>query len=151
MAANQGVGKTYMMELTSSVRSLLVVPSGVALAACSKSAPPPAQINLGFATVRSPIPGVVSDRRVSKGNYATDATTVLTRVVSTDPIWFSFDGTDSFLLLIDAERDRASARAALAQSDAAVSDAQISLFKALGGGWEDAPAPLWREPGRPMP
>ncbi|MEG3089465.1 TolC family protein [Sphingomonas sp. PB4P5] len=55
-------------------------------------------------------------------------------------------GADSFLLLIDAERDRASARAALAQSDAAVADAQISLFKALGGGWEDAPVPTRRDP-----
>ncbi|TPG49709.1 efflux RND transporter periplasmic adaptor subunit [Sphingomonas glacialis] len=57
-----------------------------------------AQLNLGFTTVRSPITGIVSDRRVSKGNYATDATTVLTRVVSTDPIWFSFDGAESFYL-----------------------------------------------------
>lgn len=56
------------------------------------------QLNLGFTTVRSPITGIVSDRRVSKGNYATDATTVLTRVVSTDPIWFSFDGAESFYL-----------------------------------------------------
>lgn len=55
-------------------------------------------------------------------------------------------GADSFLLLIEAERDRADARAALAQSDAAVADAQISLFKALGGGWEDAPAPTRRDP-----
>lgn len=57
-----------------------------------------AQLNLGFTTVRSPITGVVSDRRVSKGNYATEATTVLTRVVSTDPIWFSFEGAESFYL-----------------------------------------------------
>ncbi|WP_457348636.1 efflux RND transporter periplasmic adaptor subunit [Sphingomonas sp. UYP23] len=57
-----------------------------------------AQLNLSFTTVRSPITGIVSDRRVSKGNYATDATTVLTRVVSTDPIWFSFDGAESFYL-----------------------------------------------------
>ncbi|MEG3176205.1 efflux RND transporter periplasmic adaptor subunit [Sphingomonas sp. RB3P16] len=57
-----------------------------------------AQLNLGFTTVRSPITGVVSDRRVSKGNYATEATTILTRVVSTDPIWFSFDGAESFYL-----------------------------------------------------
>jgi NodT family efflux transporter outer membrane factor (OMF) lipoprotein len=55
-------------------------------------------------------------------------------------------GADSFLLLIDAERDRANARAALAQSDAAVADAQVSLFKALGGGWENAPAPMRRDP-----
>jgi RND family efflux transporter MFP subunit len=57
-----------------------------------------AELNLGFTTVRSPITGVVSDRRVSKGNYATAATTVLTRVVSTDPIWFSFEGAESFYL-----------------------------------------------------
>jgi len=54
-------------------------------------------------------------------------------------------GADNFLQLIQAESDRASARAARAQSDAAVADAQISLFKALGGGWQDAPAPARRE------
>jgi len=47
-------------------------------------------------------------------------------------------GSDSFLQLIDSERERASARAALAESAAALADAQVSLFKALGGGWEDA-------------
>ena len=57
-----------------------------------------ARLNLDFTTVRSPITGIVSDRRVSRGNYATEATTVLTRVVSTDPIWFSFDGAESFYL-----------------------------------------------------
>jgi outer membrane protein TolC len=51
------------------------------------------------------------------------------------------DGADSFLQLIDAERDRVVARAQRAASDAAVADAQIRLFKALGGGWEGAPAP----------
>ncbi|MDO7843317.1 efflux transporter outer membrane subunit [Sphingomonas immobilis] len=69
-----------------------------------------------------------------RGVASSDAAAKLSRL--------RFDyGADSFLLLIDAERDRASARAALAASDAAVSDAQISLFKALGGGWQDAPAP----------
>jgi len=48
-------------------------------------------------------------------------------------------GSDNFLQLLDAERDRANARAALAQARADRSDAQISLFKALGGGWEEAP------------
>jgi outer membrane protein TolC len=55
-------------------------------------------------------------------------------------------GADSFLLLISAERDRADARAARAAADAAVADAQISLFKALGGGWTDAPAPTRQAP-----
>lgn len=55
-------------------------------------------------------------------------------------------GADNFLQLIQAESDRASARAARAQSDAAVADAQVSLFKALGGGWQGAPAPIRRDP-----
>lgn len=48
-------------------------------------------------------------------------------------------GADSFLQLLDAERQRATARAALAQAEADRAEAQIALFKALGGGWE-APA-----------
>jgi NodT family efflux transporter outer membrane factor (OMF) lipoprotein len=50
-------------------------------------------------------------------------------------------GRDNFLQRIDAERERAIRRAARAQSDAALAEAQVSLFKALGGGWERAPAP----------
>ncbi|HLZ77760.1 MAG TPA: TolC family protein, partial [Sphingomonas sp.] len=48
-------------------------------------------------------------------------------------------GRDSFLDLLVAEQNRATARQALAQSDTRVADAQVSLFKALGGGWENAP------------
>jgi NodT family efflux transporter outer membrane factor (OMF) lipoprotein len=48
-------------------------------------------------------------------------------------------GSDSFLVLLVAQRDRAVARAALAEARANRADAQVSLFKALGGGWEDAP------------
>ncbi len=60
-------------------------------------------------------------------------------------------GADSFLQLIDAQRDRATARAARAQADAAVADAQISLFKALGGGWQDTPPPARRGDLAPKP
>ncbi|HEY0269877.1 MAG TPA: TolC family protein [Sphingomonas sp.] len=56
-------------------------------------------------------------------------------------------GRDNFLDLLVSERDRASARAALAQSDMAVADDQVSLFKALGGGWENAPPIANASPG----
>ncbi|NIJ18706.1 NodT family efflux transporter outer membrane factor (OMF) lipoprotein [Sphingomonas naasensis] len=55
-------------------------------------------------------------------------------------------GRDTLLQRIDAERDRAGARAALAQSNAALAEAQVALFNALGGGWENAPAAQRREP-----
>jgi len=56
-------------------------------------------------------------------------------------------GRDTLLQRIDAERDRAAARAQLAQSNAALAEAQVALFNALGGGWETAPAPVRREAG----
>jgi NodT family efflux transporter outer membrane factor (OMF) lipoprotein len=45
-------------------------------------------------------------------------------------------GADSFLQLLDADRQRAATRTALVQSQANLADAQISVFKALGGGWD---------------
>ena len=55
-------------------------------------------LDLGFTVVRAPIAGQVSDKRVSLGDYVTAGQTLLTRVVTTDPIWFSFDGAESFYL-----------------------------------------------------
>ncbi len=48
-------------------------------------------------------------------------------------------GGASFLDLLDAQRTQAQAQAALAQSDQALITDQIGVFKALGGGWENAP------------
>lgn len=48
-------------------------------------------------------------------------------------------GSDSFLQLLDAQRDRATARAAFAAAQADRAEAQVALFKALGGGWQGAP------------
>jgi NodT family efflux transporter outer membrane factor (OMF) lipoprotein len=45
-------------------------------------------------------------------------------------------GLDSFLTVLDAERTLAGLEAQLAQSEALVASNQITLFKALGGGWE---------------
>jgi NodT family efflux transporter outer membrane factor (OMF) lipoprotein len=48
------------------------------------------------------------------------------------------NGIDSFLNVLDAERTLAESEAALVASDAQIADNQITLFKALGGGWEAA-------------
>jgi NodT family efflux transporter outer membrane factor (OMF) lipoprotein len=50
-------------------------------------------------------------------------------------------GSDSFLQLLDAQRSRATARAELASAQSDRAEAQVALFKALGGGWEGAPMP----------
>ncbi len=57
-----------------------------------------ARLNYSFTTVRSPVSGRVSDKRVSLGDQVINGQTLLTTVVSLDPIWFSFDGAESFYL-----------------------------------------------------
>lgn len=57
-----------------------------------------ARLNLDFTTTRAPISGRASDRRVDLGDSVAEGTTVMTRVVSLDPIWFTFEGAESFYL-----------------------------------------------------
>jgi RND family efflux transporter MFP subunit len=57
-----------------------------------------AKVRLDYTIARAPFSGRVSDRRANIGDAVTDGTTVLTRVVSLDPIWFAFEGAESFYL-----------------------------------------------------
>ena len=62
-----------------------------------------ARLDLDFTTVRSPVDGRMSDRNVSIGDTVTANTTNLTRVVTLDPIWFNFEGAETFLLKYQRE------------------------------------------------
>ncbi|WP_244553555.1 efflux RND transporter periplasmic adaptor subunit [Nitrobacter vulgaris] len=60
-----------------------------------------AELNLEWSEVRAPITGRISDRRVDAGNLITggqSGATLLTVIVSLDPIHFIFDGSESDLL-----------------------------------------------------
>jgi len=62
-----------------------------------------ARLNLEFTTVKAPVAGRMSDRNVSIGDIVTANTTNLTRVVTLDPIWFNFEGAETFLLKYQRE------------------------------------------------
>jgi RND family efflux transporter MFP subunit len=57
-----------------------------------------AALNYKWTTVRAPVGGRISSRRVSVGDQVQSGTTLLTTVASLDPIWFVFDGAESFYL-----------------------------------------------------
>ncbi|MBB2162811.1 efflux transporter outer membrane subunit [Gluconacetobacter sacchari] len=57
-------------------------------------------------------------------------------------------GAASALEALDAERADIDAQAALAAADSDVATTQVALFKALGGGWENAPAVALPSPQR---
>lgn len=66
--------------------------------AAARAAITNAELNLSFTTVRAPFSGRMSDRKVSIGDSVADGQTILTRIVSLDPIWFEFEGAESFYL-----------------------------------------------------
>jgi RND family efflux transporter MFP subunit len=56
------------------------------------------QLDTGFTRVTAPISGQVSERRVDRGNAVIADQTMLTSIVSTDPLHFAFDGSEALLL-----------------------------------------------------
>lgn len=57
-----------------------------------------AQLDLDFTTVNAPVSGRVSSRRVDVGNVVRADDTLLTTIVSIDPIHFKFDASESLYL-----------------------------------------------------
>ena len=72
--------------------------SATANVAAARAAIDARALDVSFTTIRSPISGRVSDKRVSVGSYVASGTTPMTRVVTVNPIRFSFDGAESFYL-----------------------------------------------------
>ena len=72
--------------------------SALASAGAARAAVDARALDLSFTVIRSPISGRISDKRVSIGTYVAAGQTPLTRVVTTNPIRFAFDGAESFYL-----------------------------------------------------
>lgn len=61
-----------------------------------------AKLNLSFTVVRAPITGVVSKAEVTAGNLVTTDQTLLTTLVSVDPIYVEFEGDEQVYLKYNA-------------------------------------------------
>lgn len=76
-----------------------------------------AALNLEFTRVVAPLSGRVSDRRVAPGNLVTADVTVLTSIVDTDPIRFSFEGSEGLYLKYQRENRDGSRRSSRPQAN----------------------------------
>ncbi|HEX8387683.1 MAG TPA: efflux RND transporter periplasmic adaptor subunit [Sphingomonas sp.] len=92
LLASNAASREEFEQRTAAVRT------GEAGLAAAQAAARARALDVGFATVRSPVAGRVSDKRVAVGDFVTAGQTLLTRVVSVNPIWFTFDGAESFYL-----------------------------------------------------
>jgi RND family efflux transporter MFP subunit len=81
--------------------------------AAAEAAVESAALDLSFTEIRAPITGVVGRAEITAGNLVAAGTTLLTTVVSVDPIYVSFDGDEQvYLKYIGLEQrgERTSAR-----------------------------------------
>lgn len=107
------------------VQEVRVAAAGVEV---SKSAVETAELDLEFTRITAPVSGRVSQREVSIGNLIAGGTggapTLLTTIVSLDPIYFNFDMSESDFLAYQ----RATARGLLAQQRDGAVGVQARLF-----------------------
>ena len=96
LAKSQAASQEEVEQRRATVRT------GEADVAAARAAGRAAELNVGFTRVTAPISGRVSQRLVDPGNSVTADQTVLTTIVSTSPIHFSFQGSEASLL--DYER-----------------------------------------------
>ena len=96
LAASQAASQDEVEQRRAAVRT------GEADVAAANAAIRAASLNVGFTRVVAPISGRVSQRLVDPGNSVTADQTILTTIVSTSPIHFSFQGSEASLL--DYER-----------------------------------------------
>jgi RND family efflux transporter MFP subunit len=69
-----------------------------------------AQLNMTYTRVTAPINGRISRANVTLGNLVTNGQTLLTTLVSLDPIYVRFDGDEqAYLRYLKAAKDRAAA------------------------------------------
>jgi RND family efflux transporter MFP subunit len=68
--------------------------------AAAEAAVESAALDLSFTQIRSPISGVVGRAEITAGNLVSAGQTLLTTVVSVDPIYVSFDGDEQVYLKV---------------------------------------------------
>lgn len=92
LAAQQAASTEEVEQRQAALRA------GEADVAAARAAIRSQQLSVGFTRVTAPISGQISERLVDSGNSVTADQTVLTRIVSTNPLHFAFEGSEALLL-----------------------------------------------------
>jgi RND family efflux transporter MFP subunit len=99
LAASQAASQEEVEQRRAAVRT------GEADVAANRAAIRAAELNVGFTRVTAPISGRVSQRLVDPGNAVTADQTVLTTIVSINPLHFTFQGSEASLLEYERQGD----------------------------------------------
>lgn len=89
---DEAVSRQEVDSLRASVRS------GSAQVAAAQAVVRQRALDLEFTSIRAPIAGRISDRRIDVGNLVAANESMLTTLLALDPIYFSFDGSEALSL-----------------------------------------------------
>lgn len=96
LVSEDAVAATEVDRLRAEVRN------GAAVLAAARAVLQARSIDLGFTTIRAPISGRISDRRIDAGNLVSGgggaAATLLTTINAVDPVYFEFTGSEALYL-----------------------------------------------------
>lgn len=96
LVSEDAVAATEIDRLRAEVRN------GQAVLAAARAVQQARSIDLGFTTIRAPISGRISDRRIDAGNLVSSgggaAATLLTTINAVDPLYFEFTGSEALYL-----------------------------------------------------
>jgi RND family efflux transporter MFP subunit len=97
LAAQRAASKEEVEQREAALRSAIADVGAAAAAVRAR------QLEHGFTRVLAPISGQVSQRLVDPGNAVSADQTVLTRIVSIDPLHFAFAGSEALLLRLQRQ------------------------------------------------
>ena len=96
LITDDAIAETEIDRLRAEVRN------NAATLAAAKARVSARSLEVGFTTVRAPISGQISDRRIDAGNLVSggggSAATLLTTINAVDPVYFEFTGSEALFL-----------------------------------------------------
>ena len=96
LITDDAIAETEIDRLRAEVRN------NAATLAAAKARVSARSLEVGFTTVRAPISGQISDRRIDAGNLVSggggSAATLLTTINAVDPVYFEFTGSEALVL-----------------------------------------------------
>lgn len=96
LVTDDAIAETEIDRLRAEVRN------NAATLAAARARVSARSLDVGFTTVRAPISGQISDRRIDAGNLVSggggSAATLLTTINAVDPVYFEFNGSEALFL-----------------------------------------------------
>jgi RND family efflux transporter MFP subunit len=103
LARNKDLVKTAAVSGSEYDQSAAAAGEARASVTAAEASAESAKLNLGFTEIRAPIQGIISNTNITRGNLVVADQTILTNIVSDDPMYVKFDADERRILRIQQD------------------------------------------------